>query len=198
MLTAAQKKVKQELEELHANSLFQKEEERISPDNKRSMKKWIFSLIGVLLFCSFMIIHFSFSNHEEIVSYLTMEQNYSEQSAQLLNDILEKRNLDLQVAKEAQAKFLSKEMDVKAPASFKNHHQDMIAAMEQQLTILSYLAGRNIDPVRLNKYLIELDVKQELAADSLLKAFEREKIEYVVKDDGTVQYWINTKSYQIN
>jgi hypothetical protein len=198
MLTAAQKKVKQELEELYANSLFQKEEERISPDNKRPMKKWIFSLFGVLLFCSFMIIHFSFSNHEEIVSYLTIEQNYSEQSAQLLNDILEKRNLDLQVAKEAQAKFLSKEMDVKAPASFKNHHQDIIAVMEKRLTILSYLAGKNFDPVRLNKYLIELDVKQELAADSLLKAFEREKIEYVVKDDGTVQYWINTKSYQIN
>ncbi|ETI69654.1 hypothetical protein [Neobacillus vireti] len=197
MLTAAQQKVKQELEELHAKGHFHKEVECSSPASKPSKKKWILSLIGVLLFCSFMIIHFSFSNHEEIVSYLTIEQNYSEQSVQLLNDILEKRNLD-QEAQEVQTKFLSKEMEVKAPASFKNHHQDMIAAMEQRLTIVSYLAGKNIDPVRLNKYLIELDVKQELAADSLLKAFDREKIEYVVKDDGTVQYWINSKSYQIN
>ncbi|WHY85461.1 hypothetical protein QNH39_23065 [Neobacillus novalis] len=198
MLTAAQQKVKQELEELHANGHFQKEVKFNSPANKRSKKKRIFLLIGVLLFCLFIIIYFSSSNHEEIVSYLAIEQNYTEQSAQLMNDVIEKRNLDLQEAKETQTKFLSNEIAVKAPASFKNHHQDMIAAMEQRLTILSYLAGKNIDPVRLNKYLIELDVKQELAADSLLTAFEREKIEYVVQDDGTVQYWINSTSYQNN
>ncbi|MFF2448955.1 hypothetical protein ACFVSW_17880 [Neobacillus sp. NPDC058068] len=198
MLTPAQQKVKQELEELHANGLFNKEVECNPPASKRSMNKWIFSLIGVFLLSSFIILNLSFSNHEEIVSYLTIEQNYSKQSGQLLNDILEKRNLDLQEAKEAQAKFLSKERAVKAPASLKNHHQDMIAVMEQRLAILSYLVANNIDPVRLNKYLMELNVKQELAADSLLKAFEQEKIDYVVQEDGTVQYWINSKSYQIN
>lgn len=198
MLTPAQQKVKQELEELHANGLFNKEVECNSPASKRSMKKLIFSLTAFLLLCSFIILNLSFSNHEEIVSYFKIEQNYSRESGQLLNDILEKRNLDLQEAKAAQAKFLSKERAIKTPASFKNHHQDMIAVMEHRLTIISYLAGKNIDPVRLNKYLMELDVKQELAADSLLKAFEQEKIDYVVQDDGTVQYWINSKSYQIN
>lgn len=196
MLTTAQQKVKKELEELHANGLFHHEAETVSPINKHSMKKWIYSIIGVFLICSFFMINFWISNQKEIVSYLSIEQNFTEQSAKLLNDVLEKNNLNLQQAKATQAKILSQEMDVKAPPRFKDHHLDLIDVMEQRLVIVTYLSSaKSIDSVRLNKYIIDLDVKRELAADSLLKAFDRETIKYVLQEDGTVQYWIKSKSY---
>jgi hypothetical protein len=199
MLTSAQQKVKQELDELHANGLFHHNLGTVPPRNKYSMKKWLYSIIGIILLCSFFLFTFSTSNHVEIVSYLMKEQSYNEQSAKLLIDILEKNNLNLQQAKTTQALLLSQEVDVKAPSSFKDHHLDLTDVLEQRLAILTYLATvKRIDPVRLHKYLIELDVKQELANDSLLKAFDRENITYVLQEDGTVQYWVKSKSYQYN
>jgi hypothetical protein len=58
--------------------------------------------------------------------------------------------------------------------------------MEQRLMILNSFPKKN---------LIALDVQQELVMDSLVKAFKREHIKYALQGDGTIQYWIKSKSF---
>jgi hypothetical protein len=60
--------------------------------------------------------------------------------------------------------------------------------MEQRLAILSNTSVSQ-------KTLTELSVREELALDSLQTAFDREQIKYLQKDDGSIQYWIHSKSY---
>src|SRR2546423_1407682 len=79
--------------------------------------------------------------------------------------------------------------------SFKEHQQDFINVMQQRFVIFSVTKKKE---VQLNSYVNELNVIQELAIDSLISAFDREKIKYIESDNGSLQYWINSKSYQYN
>ncbi|MBT2698228.1 hypothetical protein J7E79_12465 [Bacillus sp. ISL-40] len=58
MLTTAQQKVKQELEELQINALVYHNEKTIIPRKSHSLKKWMFMIISILLLivaCSLLI-----------------------------------------------------------------------------------------------------------------------------------------------
>lgn len=49
MLTSAQQKVKQELEELQLNAHSHHYEETVIPPKKHSFKKWVFTITSILL-----------------------------------------------------------------------------------------------------------------------------------------------------
>lgn len=58
MLTTAQQKVKQELEELQINALAHHNDKTVIPRKKHSIKKWIFTITSILLLivaCSLLI-----------------------------------------------------------------------------------------------------------------------------------------------
>ncbi len=200
MLTPAQQKVKQELEELQANALFHQDNETVTPVQPSSKKKWIYITMGssaLILLFSLAIIGIWTTNQTKVVPYLASEQQYKRQSEKLLNDCLENNTTDLNQAKREQAELLKKVKDLRAPSSLKNHQQDFLAVMEKQQEILTYLATtKSRSSITLNKKLIDLHVKQELAVDSLLQSFDREKMKYILHEDGSVHYWVNSKAYQ--
>jgi type IV secretory pathway TrbF-like protein len=146
MLTTAQQKVKQELEELQINALVYHNEKTIIPRKSHSLKKWMFMIISILVLnvaCSLLIKGYWTQEQAQLVSYLTTVDVYNEQN--MMTNLEDPKH------------------------------------SEQQL----------------NKYLIELSVKQELAVESLTKGFEKEKIKYLLRENGTIQYWIKSKSYDI-
>jgi flagellar basal body-associated protein FliL len=191
MLTPAQQKVRQELEELQAIGRSLQNNDQVSSTIKRPRKKWI--LVGLLLFIfAISILAISYHNnakHEDIESYLTRAKSYDEQSKQLLRRCIDGAVTEqfMLQAKSKQKELVRESKQLAAPPNFKDHHQDFIQLMEQRLTILQTLPKKN---------LIPLDVQQELMKDSLVKAFKRENITYILEEDGTIQYWIKSKFYQ--
>ncbi|WP_066065335.1 hypothetical protein [Neobacillus soli] len=200
MLTAAQQKVKQELEELQIRAQVHSNDEAVSTNNSRSLKKWAYAIGGLfalILICSFFLSDYAASTPEKIVSYLAIEQNCNVQSEQLLYDLIEKNAITPQHAKAMQAELLKKVHALKAPSSFNGHKQDLIDVFEQQLEIITYLSNiKTLNSTQLNKKIIELNIKKELAAESLMNAFANKHIKYLRQEDGTVHYWVESKMYQ--
>ncbi|WP_413306981.1 hypothetical protein AA0X95_06795 [Bacillus sp. 1P10SD] len=201
MLTPAQQKVKQELEELQLKALVHQNEQGI-PDKKLYSKKWIY-IIVIVAICAvtissfILLLDFSTDTQEEIASYLEIEQGYAKQSAELFNEITEKDSNSLQESGILQAKIQKKVHSLAAPASLREHKSDLLDVIQQRRDIISYLTEKhNNNSIQLNKKIIELSIKEEMAADSLLKAFDREKIQYDTQEDGTVQYRVNSATYQ--
>jgi len=200
MLTATQKKVKQELEELQANVLYHPEPGTVPPARKNSMKKRVYITIGIfalIIICSFLMIKFLTPNYKKTVTYLKIEQNYYRQSEKLLVECMEKNIVEVGKAKADQDALLKKMYALETPSDLKDHKQDLLDVLEQQQEILTLLSKTTkSNSLTLNKKIMELHVKQELALDSLLKAFEREKIKYILNEDGTIQYRVNGNVYE--
>lgn len=200
MLTTAQQKVKQELEELQANALFHHEPEPASSSQQRSMKKRTYITIGIfvlMIIITFLLIEFLTPTHENTISYLAIEQQYNRQSEKLLSDCMELNTAEFENAKSDQTALLKKVTALEAPSSLQDHKHDLLDVMKQRQDIITYLASsKNSNSLTLNKKLIELNIKQELALDSLRKAFDREKIKYIMHENGTFQYWVNGEVYQ--
>lgn len=197
MLTPAQQKVKQELEELQLKALVY-QNEKGNPDKRPSSKKWIYILVAICATtCSFiLLLDFSTDTQEEIASYLQIEQEYAKQSAELFNEITKKDSDTLQESGIMQTKIQKKVHSLEAPAILTEHKSDLLDVIQQRRDIISYLTEtKNNNSIQLNKKLIELSIKEEMAADSLLSAFDREKIHYDTQEDGTVQYWVNSVAY---
>ncbi len=102
---------------------------------------------------------------------------------------------EIQRAKEKQELLLQNVMDIKTPTSFKNHKHDFINMLEHRLLIFSHVE-KGTDADTLNKYLVELKVKQELQRDSLILAFENAKITFTLESDGTLLYSLNDKTFE--
>ncbi|MCH6269453.1 hypothetical protein [Neobacillus citreus] len=200
MLTPAQQKVKQELEELRANGSYRDQlmSENPIPAKTNTHKNWIFAALGIILlilFSSMLTMNLAGPKNEKIISYLKKEQRYNRESSKILGDIRENRIFSLQEAKTKQAELFAKVKELAVPAGFYEYNQDLLGVFEQRIIILTYLTENNPkDPFLLQKFFIELDVKQELAKDSLLKAFDSEKIKYRIQEDGPIEYWVNGKS----
>lgn len=77
------------------------------------------------------------------------------------------------------------------------HNEKTIIPRKNEQNMMTNLEDPKHSEQQLNKYLIELSVKQELAVESLTKGFEKEKIKYLLRENGTIQYWIKSKSYGI-
>ncbi|WP_462410939.1 hypothetical protein [Neobacillus sp. Marseille-QA0830] len=202
MLTQAQQKVKQELEELKVNGILHDETVTVSPVFVQPISKWPFILIGLLaigfILCYFAV-NMAVPSTQSIQNYLSKELELNQKSASLLADVTSKITSDPQQAINAQQKLWDKANDLSAPAGFKEHHQDFLVMMEHRYTILSHLAVSSpLDHHSLNRYQIELEVKQELALDSLIRAFDKQDIEYQIREDGSIQYWINQKPFEYN
>ncbi|WP_284036374.1 hypothetical protein [Neobacillus sp. 114] len=201
MLTPAQQKVKQELEELKANASYKEHpmSENPIPAKTNSHKNWIFAAIGIILlilFSSMLTMNLAGPKNENVVTYLKKEQRYQRESSTLLEDCLENRAPNLQGAKVKQNELVTMLKNLPVPSGFREYSQELLSVFEQRLFIITYLAEtKTIDPFLLHKYLIELDVKQELAKDSLLKAFDSQKIKYRVQENGAIEYWVSGKSY---
>jgi hypothetical protein len=202
MLTTAQQKVKQELEELQINALAHHKKVIVIPSKKPALKRWFFTIIIVLLLiaaCSLLLQgYWTQKQSQGIISYLTKVDNYNEQSEKIVNDYLTGDIGNLEKGIAMQADLLSKVSDLETSTSFYSYQHDLMALLQGRLDMMTnYEDPQHSDNLQLNKVLIELSVKQALAADSLTKGFEREKIKYLVRDDSTVQFWINAKSYQV-
>ncbi|MFC4800167.1 hypothetical protein ACFPA1_12500 [Neobacillus sp. GCM10023253] len=201
MLTPAQQKVKQELEELKTNASYwgHPMSETLSPAKINIHKNWIVVFLGIILLIlifSLLTMNLASPKNKRIVSYLKNEQRYQRESSTLLEDCLENRASNLQEVKAKQNELLPMLKDLPVPSGFREYNQELLSVFEQRLFIITYLAEtKTIDPVLLQKFLIELDVKQELAKDSLLKAFDSKKIKYRVQENGAIEYWVNGKSY---
>ncbi|EKN71502.1 hypothetical protein BABA_01335 [Neobacillus bataviensis LMG 21833] len=195
MLTAAQHKLKRELEELQANALFHSEPEPFPPARKNVMKKRVYITMGILaviVICSFFMMSILTPNHKKIVSYLSSEQQYYRKSEKLFSEY----TLGDEQIKSDQDALLKKVSILETPSGLKDHKQDVLDVMEQQKEMLTLFANSgNSNLLTLNKKLMELHVKQELALDSLLKVFKREKMRYIINEDGTIQYWVDGKVY---
>ncbi|WP_423799701.1 hypothetical protein [Neobacillus sp. SAB-20_R2A] len=201
VLTPAQQKVKQELEELKANGSYRDQliSENPIPAKTNSHKNWIFAALGIILlilFSSLLTMNLAGLKNEKIVSFLKKEQRYHRESSTLLEDCLENRAPNLQADKAKQNDLVTMLKDLPVPSGFRDYKQELLSVYEQRLFIITYLAEtKTIDHGLLQKFLIELDVKQELAKDSLLKAFDSQKIKYHVQENKAIEYWINGKSY---
>ena len=200
MLTPAQQKVKKELEELQVNAYFHHDTPPYPPTPPYpSKKKWVYLTIGIfslILVSSLTLFSILTPNHTKIVSYLAKEQQYSRESEKLLNDSMETNFGNIQLARSEQAQLVVRMTALPVPSSLKHHKQDFLSVMEQQQDILSYLTlSKNPNPDKVNKKLIELHVKQELATDSLLTALDKEDIRYGIDATGAVQYWVHSKAY---
>jgi hypothetical protein len=90
MLTPAQQKIRQELEELQVRSLSLKNKNNISPIETRPRKKRVYvSLLLFILACSFLATAFyTEQRHDNIESYLTRVQAYDQQSDKLLQNFI--------------------------------------------------------------------------------------------------------------
>ncbi|MBS4213107.1 hypothetical protein [Neobacillus rhizophilus] len=200
MLTPAQQKVKQELEELKANASYREHpmSENPIPAKTNSHKNWIFAAFGIILliFSSMLTINLAGPKNENVVTYLKKEQRYQRESSTLLEDCLENRAPNLQWAKVKQNELITMLKNLPVPSGFREYNQELLSVFEQRLFIITYLAEtKTIDPFLLQKSLIELDVKQELAKDNLLKAFDSQKIIYRVQENREIEYWVSGKSY---
>jgi hypothetical protein len=195
MLTPAQQKIRQELEELQVNGLLQPKQAPPLPAKKERSNNWSFYLIGILLLtiiCLVYYIYFSNRQHANADTYLIKVQAYNAQSDELLADFIKQPETDGNIKKALyeQNRLLKKAIELKAPEDFKEYKQDFIEVINQRKNMLSTLAFSN----KIN--LMELNVKKELAKESLERALQKAGIKYQVQEDGTLQYWIKSKPYQ--
>ncbi|WP_144554185.1 hypothetical protein [Bacillus sp. X1(2014)] len=201
MLTTAQQKVKQELEELQLKAFIHPNDKTVSPSKRHSSKKRIILITGFILLmvtCSLFLKNFWTQKELGITSYLTKVYDYNHQSETILNNFLNGTLGNLAQSLAEQENLLVKVKNLKTPSNFQEHQQDLIAVIQHRLDMMKYLKGPiHSDQIQLSQSLIELRVKQELAADSLIKGFKQGKIKYKQKENGTVQYWINSKSYSL-
>ncbi|WP_251551952.1 hypothetical protein [Neobacillus muris] len=202
MLTEAQQKVKQELEELKVNRILFEKARTVSPVSSQPKIKWPIWVLAILT-GSFIICFFAVSltapSSINISSYLSKELDYNKKSAKLLANSLSHPTLDAQQAKKEQRMLWDQANHLSVPVGFKDHQQDFLSLLEHRQMILTYLSETGtVNPNILNRYQLELEVKQELALDSLTKAFNKQNIPYHIHDDGSIQYWIGQKPFDYN
>ena len=200
MLTPAQQKVKQELEELQVKATIQRRDEEPAP-NKRPKKTWFYILGGIctVIISSFLLQDFSTANQEKIASYLKVEQAYNKRSTNLFIKITEKDTTKLQQAVVKQAELLQIVNELKAPANLSLHKQDLLKVMQQRLDLLTYLAEEeNRNEIQVNKKFLELKVSRGIAIENLTSALDKAEIKYTQEEDGMIQYWVDSKVYQYN
>ncbi|MEH7094825.1 hypothetical protein [Neobacillus vireti] len=197
MLTPAQQKMKQELEELQAAGRFYHvEETRSLTPQPSSMKKWIILAAVFLLGLLMAVLYLFHSNQSNLAAYLTKEQLLYRQSEQLLNQTLSGGTVDYRDVKAEQIHLWKKLSALDPPSRLQAHKLDLLHVMEQQQEILTYLQlSKDTNTAALNHKIIELQIKQGLAMESLRSALEREKINYELLEDGTVHYWVDSKVY---
>jgi hypothetical protein len=195
MLTPAQQKIRQELEELQVKGLLLPKQQPSPPRARRHRKSWPLYLIGILLLsiiCSVNYIKSFKQQHEMMADYLIKVQAYNAKSIDLLKGSMDNSGTqeDLNQAITEQNQLLQNTIKLAAPKTFHEHHQDFIEVMKLREIILT-------SHVRTKKATsLELNVKQELAKDSFSRALVKEKIRYRTLEDGTIQFWIQAKSYQ--
>ncbi|CRK81368.1 hypothetical protein [Neobacillus massiliamazoniensis] len=190
MLTPARQKIRQELEELQVKGRSFSEKVPETPTKHRAKINWSYYLLGLLLLCAASALlykEYVVPKRESVFTFLTKIQSYEEQSKQLVKGVANGQVPSGQVRKKQQ-ELLKNVIHLDAPTSFYEYKKDMISVMEQRLVILSNMSVSQ-------KSLTELSVREELALDSLRTAFDREQIKYLQKDDGSIQYWIHSKSY---
>ena len=195
MLTPAQQKIRQELEELQVKGLLLQKQETAPRSGKRHRKSWLLYLIGILLISIIFTVYNIKSTkqqHEMILDYLIKVQAYNEKSIDLLTGFIDGSGTQADLNKKVmeQNQLLQDTIKVAAPEPFLEHHQDFIGVMKQrQIILTSYAHTKKADS-------LELNVQQELAKDSMSRALAKEKVKYRVNDDGTIHFWIHSKSYQ--
>ena len=201
MLTTAQQKVKQELEELQIYALAHPNNKPVISRKRRSNKKWMLTTTAIIPLIMTCILLFKVDwnqNEISVTSYLTNIHDYNEQSEQILTDFLTGNSENLGKSKVQQEKLLIKVTNLKSADNFHEYHQDIITVFKHRLDMMtSFKDPGHSDQVQIKRSLIELSVMQELAADSLIKGLEQEKIKYKQIENGTIQYWINSKSYSL-
>lgn len=190
MLTPAQQKIRQELEKLQAKGRSLSEKVPETPTKNHPKIKWTYYLLALFLLiaaCLLLYMEYIAPKHESVFTFLTKIQSYEGQSKQLIKGVADGQAPSGQVRKKQQD-LLNNVIHLDAPSSFYEYKKDLISVMEQRLVILSSSTVSQ-------KSLTELSVKEELALDSLRTAFDLEQIKYLQKDDGSLQYWIHSKSY---
>ncbi|MCM3727705.1 hypothetical protein M3226_18715 [Neobacillus cucumis] len=197
MLTPAQQKVKQELEELQAAGKFHhKAQQEFHTPQPSSLKKWMLSFVGILLILLLVVMYLSDPNESETVAYLVKEQHVYRQSEKLLNETLYEHPVDYQEAKMKQIQLWIKLSELNSTSRLHDHKLDLLHVMEQQQEVLiDLVASKNIDSATINQKMIELQVRKELAFDSLRAALERDNFTYETLEDGSVRYWVHSKIY---
>ncbi|WP_045518271.1 hypothetical protein [Neobacillus niacini] len=146
MLTPAQKKIRQNLEELRVNGLLlhdKKKAELPIKNNKRNYP--LFSIFLLVTICSLLAIavyckQFD-QSQESIINYLTHTQALSTESEKLLNDCLEQQArlkiTEIEELSLKQEELMRKALDYAVPAGFSEHNHDFINLMEQRSSMIN-------------------------------------------------------------
>lgn len=188
MLTPAQQKIRQELEELHVKGLYFSEHEEPAPKREKPRRKRRYYLIGIILFiaaCPLIYKGYLILYGTNIDTCLAKVLSLNEESGELIKNYLSEGQQPLPTQ---QMELLKKAEALEVPLSFTDYKRDFIAVMEQRLMLLS-------TPSPSQKSLLELNVKEEMAVESLEKALKQENIDYTLEDDGTLQIRLHSKSY---
>jgi hypothetical protein len=196
MLTPAQQKIRQELEELQVKGLLLSKQEPPPPHNPERRKGWPIYLIILLLLtiiCSVYYIKSNKQHHEKMmIDYIVKVQKYNAKSTDLLKEL--ERGFDtardLNEAVKEQNQLLQNTINLTPPDPFHEHHRYFIEVMRQRKITLSSFTpdSKTLFP--------EWDETQLLAKDSFLIALKKEKVKYRILEDGTIRFWIQSKSYQ--
>ncbi|MGG1396560.1 hypothetical protein ABE288_01465 [Bacillus salipaludis] len=202
MLTPAQQKIRQELEELQIKGLLQTEQKNNHPEivQQSNREKRGFRITGTVLFI-FVLLIFSLAlynkksieNKEAFISYLAKAQDLNEKGDRVLANIQSEPNPSRDKIIQAlslQRKLHEKAKDLKPPANFSELKSDFLAVNEERLNILTDMLKRGMKPS-----LNQLYVKQELEKDRLIRAFQKTSIKHKEYKDGTIRYWYKKHSY---
>ncbi|TDK62171.1 hypothetical protein E2K98_08895 [Bacillus salipaludis] len=205
MLTPAQQKIRQELEELQIKGLLQTEQKNIHPQivHQSNRDKSGFRITGTVLFI-FVLLIFSLAIYnkitiemkESLISYLAKAQKLNRKGDRILDNIRSEpspsRDKIIQ-ALSMQRKLNEKAKDLKAPANFSELKSDFLTVNEERLKILTDMLKNNL--TGMTPSLNQLYVKQELEKDRLIRAFQKASIKYKKYENGTIQYWYKKHSY---
>ncbi|WP_026575869.1 hypothetical protein [Bacillus sp. UNC438CL73TsuS30] len=205
MLTPAQQKIRQELEELHINGLLQTEQKNNQPKvmQQSDRDKKGFRNTGTVLFILVLLIFSltlynkkSIENKEAFISYLAKAQDLNKKGDRVLANIQSEPNTsrtEMIQALSLQSKLNEQAKELKVPAGFSELKKDFLAVNEERLNILTEMLKKNL--TGMTPSLNQLYVKQELEKDRLIRAFRRTSIKHKEYEDGTIQYWYKNHSY---
>ncbi|MDQ6600389.1 hypothetical protein [Bacillus salipaludis] len=205
MLTPAQQKIRQELEELQIKGLLHTEQKNNYPEIKQlsNRDKRVFKITCMVLFI-FVLLIFSLAlynkksieNKEAFISYLSKAQDLNQKGDRLLDNTQSEPNpsrIKIIQALSLQRKLNEQAKNLKAPANFSELKKDFLAVNEERLNILTDMQKNNLTGMK--RSLNQLYVKQELEKDRLIRAFQKASITYKKYENGTIQYWYKKHSY---
>jgi hypothetical protein len=144
------------------------------------------------------------NDHHEVLSYIEKIDRYNRDSTEIVDRIrleLYRTNQgeysnDVRKAKEELQQVVNQAVTLSPPRSFVQHKNLLIAVLHQQIIVLTTYNNTKKTYVfdKLKTSVGDLNQKQDLERKALLKALNKEGINYKQLGDGSIRYWYKSHS----